>query len=177
MSENKQDNPKKNIDSSAFALAEYASLRDEMLKQIEFQHQIIALTFIVTGTFLSLGTQPNVGPLLLLVYPVLTVFLVLGWAQSSIRIQRIGIYIKENIESRVVGAGWEQFLVIKTGHIKRSMAILYARGAFVGTQIIAVFLALPKLSLSSAEIGLLLADGIAIIATLFLIRSDRPPFM
>jgi len=165
------------IDPSAFALAEYNALHSELLKHSDYQHQTIQLAFIAAGTFFSINSQAGVQPLLLLAYPILALFLSLGWAKSAIRIKRINIYISERIESRVAGGGWEQFLSSKTHDIKRSMNVFYARGAFIGTQLIALLLALPQLNLSSLEILLIFADLIAIFAVIYLTRPNRPAFL
>jgi hypothetical protein len=52
----------KNIEDPDFALAEYSALRDEILKRIEFQNQIVNLTLIVAGTAVSVAFQLSNGP-------------------------------------------------------------------------------------------------------------------
>lgn len=165
------------IDASAFALAEYSSLRSELLKHRDYQHQAIQLAFVAAGTFLSLNSRVGTQPILLLAYPILALFLSLGWTSSAIRINRITLYISENIEKRVSGGGWEHFLHSKTRDIKRSMNVFYARGAFIGTQLIAILLALPQISFTPLEILFLVADLLAILAVIYLTRPNRPVFL
>jgi len=165
------------IDPGAFALAEYNALHSELLKHSDYQHQSIQLAFIAAGTFFSINSQYGVQPILLLSYPILALFLSLGWAKSAIRINRINIYISERIETKVAGGGWEQFLHSKTHDIKRSMNVFYARGAFIGTQLIALLLALPQLGFSNLEILFIFADLVAIFAVIYLTRPNRPAFL
>ena len=40
---------------------QYTSLRSEIEKRIEIRQQILALTLLVAGTFLTVGVQPNVS--------------------------------------------------------------------------------------------------------------------
>ena len=56
------DHTQKNIDDGTFALAEYSALREEVLKRIELQNQILNLTLIIAGTAASVGYQFNSGP-------------------------------------------------------------------------------------------------------------------
>jgi hypothetical protein len=165
------------IDPGTFALAEYAALRSELLKQSDYQHQAIQLAFIAAGTFFSLNARAGMQPILLLAYPILALFLSLGWASSAIRSKRIHLYISENIENKVAGGGWESFLHTKTSAIKRSMSVFYARGAFIGTQLVAILLALPQLSFTNLEILFLFADLVAILAVIYLTRPNRPAFL
>jgi hypothetical protein len=58
------------LDPNAFALAEYNSLRAELLKYRDYQHQAIQLAFIAAGTFFSLNAGAGIQPLLLLAYPI-----------------------------------------------------------------------------------------------------------
>ena len=81
------------LDPCAFALAEYSSLRAELLKYRDYQHQIIQLAFIAAGTFFSLNAGAGMRPIVLLAYPVLALFLSLGWASNTIRVKRINLYI------------------------------------------------------------------------------------
>ena len=54
---------------------QYISLRNEIEKRIEIRQQILALTLLVAGTFLTVGVQPNVPEVVLLFYPIIAMFL------------------------------------------------------------------------------------------------------
>src|SRR4051812_28516455 len=108
MAEAKTENEKVILEASTFALSEYSSLREEMLKRLELQHQIITLTIVAAGTILSIGSQPNFAPTILLIYPPLSFSLAVGWVQHNGRIRRISAYIVDRIETKTVGLGWER---------------------------------------------------------------------
>lgn len=65
-------------------LTEYKALRDEIVKRIEFRYQIINLILIVAGTFLTVGVQASIPASVLLVYPILALFLISGWAHNGV---------------------------------------------------------------------------------------------
>lgn len=161
------------IDPKEFYLSEYASLREEMLKRIELQHQVITLALVAVGTFITIGTQPSSDALVLLIYPIFASFLAVGWYQHNLRIKRIGDYICEKIESRIPAGGWEQHRTNITAKIKVSATIVSASGTFVGTQLLTIILAIPKLVFTETESWLLIADGLAVILTILAIRR-RP---
>ena len=163
------------IDPKEFYLSEYASLREEMLKRIELQHQIITLALVAVGTFITIGTHPNSDALILLIYPIFASFLAVGWYQHNLRIKRIGDYIREKIESKVLAGGWEQHRTNITAKIKVSATVISASGTFAGTQLLTIVLAIPKLVFSEIELWLLLADGLAIVLTILAVR--RRPLM
>jgi len=127
-----------NIDDKDFAIAEYSALRDEILKRIELQNQVLNLTLILAGTVVSVGFQLNNGPIMLLIYPPIALVLSSGWEQNNLRIRQIGIYIREIIEGRSSGGGWEQYR-IRT-EVPASGTARFARSAFIITQIVTVAL-------------------------------------
>ena len=106
------DHTQKNIDDGTFALAEYSALREEVLKRIELQNQILNLTLIIAGTAASVGYQFNSGPIILLFYPLIALVLSASWEQNNLRVRQIGVYIREKIESRTSSRGWEQYRAI-----------------------------------------------------------------
>lgn len=137
------------IQYSAFFLAEYSQLRNEILKRIEIQHQLISLTLVVAGTFLSFGIQENVPAATLFVYPILVLFLAARYADNGIRIGEISEYIQKNIEAHLVGKfhGWEDYRrkMKKEFQRRRPLRKLEersARGLFLVTQFLAIALAL-----------------------------------
>jgi hypothetical protein len=157
-------------DSTDFLLAEYIALRAEILKRIELQHQLITLSLVATGTFLSVGLQGS--PTLILTYPILAMFIGAAWSQSALRISQMGTYIRRRIEEGFLSGelGWEHMRANTDAPFFGSLSIFMSRGIFVGTQILAVFAALLKTTFSQADIILFPIDGIAIVITIFLIR-------
>ena len=163
---------KKKMDSQALISMEYSSLRSEVLKRMEMQQQLITFAMVAAGTFITVSVGIDGGAILLLVYPIFVAFLAIGWYQHNTRIKRINEYIRDQIESLVPNGGWEQHRTALTSKVKRSATIMFARGAFVGTQLLTIVLAFSKIGFSDTENILLLADGVSIIAALFFVRRQ-----
>ncbi len=172
-------------------LAEYTTLRQEIIKRIDIQHQLLSLTLLAAGAFLGLGVQsalfaPGVA---LLLYPILALFLAVAWAHNGARVITIAGYLGA-LEAKSQGElGWETFIRHRTGEPARS--ILAARGIFVTTQLLALALAFVRddtVSLANAlaarglsalgltggvRVLLLVVDCVAILYTLVLLRDDH----
>lgn len=91
-------------------LAEYQSLREEILKRIEIRQQVLTFTLVVAGAILSYGTAKPDDGVILLLYPLLALFLAIAWMQSDVRAGEIGNYIKEQIETKLDGIRWETYI-------------------------------------------------------------------
>lgn len=92
-------------------IEEYTSLRNEIEKRIEIRQQILALTLLMAGTFLTVGVQSNVPEVVLLFYPIIAMFLGTIWEHNDLRVGQINFYIRTKIEKHmgVFGPGWETF--------------------------------------------------------------------
>ena len=92
-------------------LEQYASLRSEIEKRIDIRQQILALTLIVAGTFLTVGVQPNVPAVVLLFYPLIALFLGAIWEHNDLRVGQINFYLRTEVEKHLgaLGPGWETF--------------------------------------------------------------------
>lgn len=91
--------------------AEYSALREELLKRIELNHQVISIAVFALGTLLAAGVQIQNAEVVL-VYPLLAMLLSGVWAYNERRSQRIQAYIRDRIEARVGqgNMGWEHAL-------------------------------------------------------------------
>lgn len=92
-------------------IAEYASLRCEILKLIEVQSQLVSLAVVALGTMLSFGLQAG-SSALVFVYPFLALILGISWLNHSHAISRCAAYLSQELEPRC-GTGvldWEQFV-------------------------------------------------------------------
>lgn len=92
-------------------IEQYVSLRSEIEKRIEIRQQILALTLLVAGTFLTVGAQPGVSQVVLLFYPILAMFLGAIWTHNDLRIGQINQYIRMELEKYLsgLGPGWETY--------------------------------------------------------------------
>ena len=152
-------------------ITEYTTLREEILKRMDFQHQFISLTIIIVGTLLSIGLQPGLPVSPLYVYPLVAVFLTLGWKHHNLRVSVIGSYIRNNIESKLEYLNWETHFHTGIDQAQPKIAghswrILSANGIFVGTQVITIILALLRSSFSPIEIILFLSNLLAILISI-----------
>src|SRR6266567_1010077 len=77
---------------------QYVSLRNEIEKRIEIRQQILALTLLVAGTFLTVGVQPSVSPVVLLFYPIIAMFLGAIWEHNDLRVGQLNFYIRTEVE-------------------------------------------------------------------------------
>ncbi|HEX8598029.1 MAG TPA: hypothetical protein VF952_05875 [Chloroflexia bacterium] len=164
----------------SFLMSEYSALREETLKRIEIQHQLLTLTLVAIGTFLGFGSTTA-----LLLYPTLAFFLAAAWAQNIIRVKQIGEYIKTHIEEMFLDGslGWQhnrgtttlpagRWLKVSGG----SLSLLAGRGVFLGTQAVALIVSLLNLGKEgfNFENSMLLVLGVlASILTVRLLRLNN----
>src|SRR5579859_4948694 len=89
-------------EATTIHLAEYQALRAEILNRFNVQHQLFSLAIIAAGTIFVASIQnpnPTVGAILILGYPVLSLFLAAGWGHQDRRVWQAGTYIRERIET------------------------------------------------------------------------------
>jgi hypothetical protein len=166
-------------DSHGARLAEYSTLRDEILMRIRMRNQILVFTIVVLGIVLSLSAQKDVSPVVFFVYPMLATFLALRWAWSDVRIWEIGDYIRTRIEKEVPGLHWEGYM-----HSLRSKSRegdkssswfqrpteISAIGLFLGAGILATALGYWRSAPTIQEYILIGCDVVALVATVLVLR-------
>ena len=149
-------------------MEEYKALRAEILKRIEFRYQIVNFILLVSGTFLSFGSQPTISASVLLVYPLLAMFLAFGWVHNGVIILQTGRYIQENIESKLQNLKWEtdhfnKFPFTRFGQLSTS-------GLILTTQLLAVALAFIKSQFTLVDNILFVISILSVISTAFALR-------
>lgn len=149
-------------------IAEYATLREEILKLSDTQHQLMTLAFFAFGTLIGTGIQFK-NALIIFLYPVLALFLWAGWLSHAYGIDMLGHYIQSRIETKVgtENIGWENYSranPIPTTH--SLLAFLASRGIFPMTQIIA---AIIGFSISGLNLLLLIIAFLSIAPTVSLL--------
>src|SRR5262245_38896485 len=80
-------------------VAEYNTMRDEILRRADRQVQTVTLTVIALGTLLAAGIQFKSAPLIF-IYPLLAAALAAVWAAEDRGIQATGAYIWRIIEDQ-----------------------------------------------------------------------------
>ena len=153
---------------------EYNHLRAEIIKRIELRQQMSAITLTLAGVFLSVGLT---NQLVLLVYPVLAMFLAFGLAQNDYRIRELAKYIRENIEIKIPDLNYESHAHEKRieggGHLGSwRIIILSYGGIFLLTQLMAIGIALLKLTFNILSLSLLGIDIITILVVIWIIMCS-----
>jgi hypothetical protein len=139
--------PKHENKSPDFLLAEYVQLRQEILKRMEIQHQLITLSLTAFGVLTTIGLNNN-NVAALLTYPIVTLFLTAAWSQHDLRIGQLGYYICKDIEECFLASdmGWEhRHVPSDVGLLVGKRTLIAVRGVFIGTQSVALLLAILKM--------------------------------
>jgi len=153
-------------DYEAETMAEYSALRAEIIHRMTMRHQIVAFSVAVLGAVLAFEAPANT----LLAYPILGLFLALGWAHNDFRIGEIGEYIRTQIETKLPGLHWEtHFSDLKKNRIPvrylLRATILSAGGIIMGTQLLALLVPLCQQPASELSPCLIVIDAGAIATT------------
>ncbi|MEM3434476.1 MAG: hypothetical protein QXP27_09950 [Candidatus Methanomethyliaceae archaeon] len=162
-------------DLLAVVIAEYESLREEIIKRLEFRYQLISLTLIISGTILSIGLQPTVPGSVLLIHPILALFLAASYIYNGIAIARVAKYLRECLEPKGLGFGWETFVKNQSTHVVpfRFLGIfprIAAGGVFIITQLVTFAIALFRIQFNAIDWLLIGCAGIATILTILMFR-------
>ncbi|UOQ69042.1 hypothetical protein [Hymenobacter volaticus] len=168
-----------------FFLAEYKSLRDEILQRISQQTTVLQIAITAWAAILAfalksekadtidLTNDPSIYKLVLLIllYPFLAHFISYAWIWNNIRVSQLGRYLRKR-EKRAAKVCdvlfWESYIkkrdakhpayfLFRGGKIKPGLAI------FPGTQIIAIIIAAIVQSETHWK-----GKNLTIIATVFL---------
>lgn len=151
-------------------VAEFTALRGEILKRIEFAYQIVGITLVSAGTFVTIGLKSTSSTSILLLYPIFVLFLAASWVQSEITLLTAARYIRERLEPRcAAGLGWEAFLKQSPLRGRTSvhtfLTITSNVGIFLSTQLVALVLALFDFRATRINVALLAAASVAIALT------------
>lgn len=150
-------------------MAEYGTLRDEILRRMEMRNSIVFGTLTFTGALLGFGLET---PALALLYPIIAMFLAAAWVQNDTVISNLGRYIRENLEDAQTGLRWEterqknRLREAQSGKIYPS-AIFSSEGVFLITQGMALLIGFanqPRFTI--LEWGLSAAAVICVLLTI-----------
>jgi hypothetical protein len=168
-------------------IAEYNSLRDEIVRASDREMQLATVSIIALGTLFATGIQfKNAN--LIFIYPLLAFALAAMWVAEDKRIQAVGAYIWKRMEGDMNGVTymwWEHFVadsprLFRSG-FRNSTRLFYTCSAAAAlilgvsisqhSYIVAAFLGgsyLPQ-GISLDDILLLIA-GLSTLAMLFVLR-------
>lgn len=133
--------------NAPFRVAEFSALRQEIIKHIDLQHQLLALAVVVTGSLITIGLQANagVGAAALFMTPVLTAALASALGAHEQAIGIVAEYIRTQLEAHAIGQGWESYLFAKSKHVSGVEAAPYF-GLFLTAELGAVVLGVSRLA-------------------------------
>ncbi len=155
-------------------VAEYTTLRDEIVKRIEIQHQLISLALIAPGTVLAIGFQTSSASLML-VYPLLGMFLSAVWLSNSFAIYDIAAYLRSHIQPDMGEdhSIWEQFrATIDTKH-STLLHFWGTRGLFMGTQLLVLLAGITLAKFDTAQILFLLVGALSSLLTVIVLAVPQ----
>lgn len=166
--------PREEKNADEMLTVEYTSLREEIIKRIEIQHQLLSLALIAPGTVLAIGFQTT-NASLLFIYPVLGMFLSAVWLANSVAIYDIANYIKSQIKPRVGDdkSIWEHS---RTSLDTRRVSVLHfwgTRGIFIGTELLALFAGITLAKFNTAQIIFLIIGIISTALTAFMLSLPQ----
>lgn len=152
-----------------FNESEYGALREELLKRIELRQTLVSI--VVTSAGVLLGFSIKTAELAYL-FPPLSLFLCLMWAQNDIRALQITDYL-HTLENDRTRLGWTTFYKSKQG--KGSIltgvpfSVMAPGGIFILTALMALGIAISKWPSSNLYIWLLVSDIISILLMTWLV--------
>lgn len=156
---------------SDFKLAQFSALRDEILKRLEMQHQLLALALIVSGTLLTIGLADKGPAMILLLSPILIMFIAIAWSSNNVRIGQAGKFIKE-----VEGAeDWEHYWRSSEIHNWLATGTIAAHGIFNGAQLVIIAFALLRSNFPTVEKVLIVIDVVTVVLTFVIVQLSRRP--
>jgi len=101
-----EGNARTSPEESPLLVAEYVSLRTEIVKRIELRQQYVTISLAIAGAFLGASVAFSSSPVAL-IFPLLAPFLAIGWVQNDLRVWDVAQYIRERYERPGSGLGWE----------------------------------------------------------------------
>ena len=166
-------------------IAEYNTLRQEILERIKLRQQIITATLILSAGII---TADKLVPTVALIYPPLAAFLALAWSQNDYRVRNLSKYIQEFFECDPRRFGWEYYMEgqrDQSGPGAFRVVVAAHGGLFLVTQFIAVGFGIaglpreiqlewvtgsfPWITMSVVLVGLLIVDIISILVVFWVI--------
>lgn len=98
-------------DENEFALAQFQSLRAEILQLNQMQSQLVGVNVVALAALLSVAVQGSRATVVL-IYPLVSLILGLSWLNHAYSICRTAQFIAREIEPRYFRriSGWESYL-------------------------------------------------------------------
>jgi hypothetical protein len=167
-------------------VAEFTSLRSEILQRVQFQHLTIGLALTFAGALLTYASSDKVSVSgdILWGYPLLAFGLAIMWSFDNMRIVQISEYICADVEALLTHRppfGWQHFLASDRCHTPlfkcRLSGITAAMMIFLCVPLFVVAASvLLQDDWNRSDTAYLSMDGVTIVLTVALVWiSDRRP--
>lgn len=152
---------------------EYNTLRAEVIKRIEMRQQLISITLTMAGVVMGFGiSKPSLG----LIFPPLSLFLTLLWAQNDIRAIQIDDYLHD-FENDSTKLGWISYYKKrqKSGSFRPGwpLSVIAPGGIFILTSIMCIGIGVFKFKFSWLVVALLCIDFVSVVAIIWLVLFTR----
>lgn len=133
-----------NIDAKIkddFALAQFNSLRTEILQLISMQGQLISANVVALGVLLSIAVQAK-NSAIILIYPMVSLILGLTWLNHAHSIVRTSGFLALHESKHLGSEGWESYLRTLDSTLFNKVGYWGVRSAFPGGAVLSVIAAL-----------------------------------
>lgn len=162
-------------------LAEFAALRDEIMRRAEIQHQLLSLAILSAGAIFAAGMQTK-HAVIVLAYPMIALFIAVNWSVNDRRSRQLGAYIRVRLEPHL-GLGWERYYSTVPnpkfffGTVSFRPSYAASRGMFIGTEAIALVLGITISGepYDLARVSALILAAVATALTPFMLIRDQVP--
>jgi len=126
-----------------FVLAQYETLRAEILLLIETQSQLVGVNVVAFGALLSVAVQGEHASVVL-VYPIVSLILGISWLNHAYAICRTSEFIARHIEPNHFQAdlGWETYLRTLEPTAINKIGYWGVRAVFAGGSVLSLLVSL-----------------------------------
>jgi hypothetical protein len=153
--------------------SEYTALREELITRIEMRQNIVSLVITTAGVLLGFGIST---PALALLFPPLSLFMCIMWAQNDVRALQITDYL-HTLESERTKLGWTTFYrsTQRQGSILPGLpfSVMAPGGIFVLTSLMALGIGVSVWPTSRPHTWLSVCDVASVLLMVWLILFVR----
>ncbi len=150
-------------------LAEYTSLKAEILKRIEIRHQLTSLALIAPGTIIAVGFQAH-NAFLIFSYPLLACLLAAVWYANTSAYHSVSSYIRREVEPKLgrTNLRW-QYVHYNTPPPFRLVGFLGSGAIFIFTELLSIFAGIALAKFTFPEIILLALAILSVLLTILMV--------
>jgi hypothetical protein len=168
-----------------FRLAEYTSLRSEIVERIKIEFQLIFTTVVALGSFITVALskdRPDEA-LFILLFPLLVVPMALAYSRQEYGVLKISRYLRDVTEKELLPtteSGWESTSLrdqIENNNNPLPLRRTFGPLTFLFSQVIALLIAMYRLDWRGWQDISTLLYGFNVTAILLVLYTFRRHFM